>query len=101
MVPWLIWTGLLAAINLTLFIAIRGRIDLPLVILVVAAVLGTAAGNMAGDLIGLDVGRLGEFHVFGAVIGGQLALAGSTILAYMGTPPARPGAPRDGSGSGR
>lgn len=101
MVPWLIWTGLLAGINLTLFIAIRGRIDVPLLILAVAALIGTAAGNMAGDLIGLDVGRLGEYHVFGAVIGGQLALAATTILAFLGTPPARPGTPRDGSGSGR
>jgi len=100
-IPWLIWTALVSGINLTLFIAIRGRIDIPLLVLAAAAVIGTAAGNMAADLVGLDIARLGEFHLFGAVIGGQVALAATSILAYLGTPRGRPGTPRDGSGPGR
>jgi hypothetical protein len=100
-VPLALWTALVAAINLTLFVAIRGRWGRELPFLVVAAVIGTLAGNLLATLLEVDILVLGEFHLIGAVIGGQLALivtaAVATLLAGTGGSPGR----RDGAGSGR
>jgi len=101
MLPWAIWTVLLAAINLTLFVAIRGRWGGEALILVVAALVGTALGNIVAGFLEIDVVVVGEYHLLGAAIGAQLALiataAASTLLG--GRP--RSAGRRDGAGSGR
>lgn len=101
MVPWLIWTALVGAINLTLFVAIRGRWGREAIGLVLAALAGTAAGDSLAGLVEFDLLRLGEFHLAGAIIGAQLALVTVAALATILAPPIRPGRRRDGAGPGR
>ena len=101
MVPWAIWTVLVAAISLTLFIAVRGRWGGEAPLLVVAALVGTALGNFLGGLLEIDIGVLGEYHVLGAAIGAQLALIATAAVVTLFA--GRPGSAgrRDGAGSGR
>jgi hypothetical protein len=101
MFPWAVWTVLVAAINLTLFVAIRGRWSGQLLILVVASLLGTAAGNFAAELLGFDLLVLGEFHLVGAVIGAQLALITTAAVATLVSSSRGPDRRRDGSGPAR
>jgi hypothetical protein len=100
-VPWAIWTVLVAAINLTLFIAIRGRWGRQALVLALAALAGTAAGNALASLVGFDLLVFGEFHLAAAVIGAQLALVTTAALATLLFPPEGPSRRRDGSGPGR
>ena len=86
MLPWLVWTVLVAAISLTAFIALRGRAGRDVGALALAALVGTAAGNAAGGLIGLDLAVVGEFHLLGALIGAALALAGAAWLMALLAP---------------
>lgn len=99
MVPWAIWTVLVAAISLTLFVAFRGRWGREAPALVVAALVGTALGNFVASLVQADILVLGEYHVVGAAIGAQVVLivtsAAATLLAPRST------GRRDGAGSGR
>lgn len=102
MVPWVIWTVLVGAINLTLFVAIRGRWGRREAIgLVLAALAGTAAGDSLAGLLGFDLLRLGEFHLAGAIIGAQLALVTVAALATILPGPIRPDRRRDGARPGR
>ena len=55
MLPWAIWTVLVAAINLTLFVAVRGRWGGEAPLLVVAALVGTALGNLCAGLLEIDL----------------------------------------------
>ena len=48
MTPWMVLTVLVAAINLMAFTALRGRWDRRLLVLYLAALLGTATGNAIG-----------------------------------------------------
>ena len=101
MVPWAIWTVLVAAINLTLFVALRGRWGREWLLLLVASFIGTALGNLGASLVGVDVLLLGEYHVVAATIGAQLGLLGtSAAITLIGTP-GRSAGGRDGAGSGR
>lgn len=99
--PWAIWTVLVAAINLTLFIAIRGRWGRQALVLALAALAGTAAGNAVAGLVGFDLLVLGEFHLAAAIIGSQLALVTTAALATLLSPSEGPSRRRDGSGPGR
>jgi dolichol kinase len=101
MVSWVIWTVLVGAINLTLFVAIRGRWGREAIGLVLAALAGTAAGDSLAGLVGFDVLRLGEFHLAGASIGAQLALVTVAALATILAPPTAPDRRRDGARPGR
>jgi hypothetical protein len=88
MTPWMVLTVLVAAINLMAFTALRGRWDRRLVILFVAALIGTAAGNAIGARTGLELVRIGDFHLLAACLGGQLAMLATDLLAQLG--PTRP-----------
>lgn len=99
--PWAIWTVLVAAINLTLFIAIRGRWGRQALVLALAALAGTAAGNAIAGLVGFDVLVLGEFHLAAAIIGAQVALVTTAALVTLLSAPDDPSRRRDGSGPGR
>ena len=101
MVPWVIWTVLVGAINLTVFFAIRGRWGREAIGLVLAALAGTAAGDSLAGLLGFDLLRLGEFHLAGAIIGAQLALVTVAALATILAPPIRSDRRRDGARPGR
>ena len=97
MTPWMVLTVFVAAINLTFFIALRGRWDRRL-ILALASVLGTATGNAIGARTGLELVRIGDFHLLAACLVAQLAMLATDLLAQLG--PTRP-SPERATRSGR
>jgi lipoprotein signal peptidase len=84
MTPWMVLTVSVAAINLAAFTALRGRWDRRLVILGLASLVGTAAGNAIGARTGLEVVRLGDFHLVAACLAAQLAMLVTDLLAHLG-----------------
>jgi len=93
MTPWMLLTVFVAAINLTIFTALRGRWDRRLLVLFLASLLGTATGNAIGARTGLELVRIGDFHVLAACLAAQLAMLATDLLAQLGPsrpPPDRP-----------
>lgn len=88
MTPWMVLTAFVAAINLMAFTALRGRWDRRLVVLGLASLLGTAAGNAIGARTGLELVRIGDFHLLAACLVAQVAMLLTDLLAHLG--PARP-----------
>jgi hypothetical protein len=84
MTPWMVLTAFVAAINLTAFIALRGRWDRRLLMLLLASLLGTATGNAIGARTGLELVRIGDFHLLAASLGAQLAMLATDLLAQLG-----------------
>jgi hypothetical protein len=82
--PWLIWVPLLAAINLLVFIAVRGRWGRIVLVLTVASAIGVVIGDAVGSAIGLDLLRIGDMHVIAASVGAQLAMVVVTLLSALG-----------------
>lgn len=82
--PWLLWVPLLAAINLLVFLTVRGRWGRVVLVLALAAVVGVVIGDAIGSAIGLDVLRIGDMHVVAASVGAQLAMVVVTLLAALG-----------------
>jgi hypothetical protein len=81
--PWLLITVLLAGINLLGLLAILGRWGRMVLALAMAALLGTALGNAVGALTGLELLRLGDYHVVAASVGAQLAMLATLLLAAL------------------
>jgi hypothetical protein len=93
MTPWMVLTVFVAAINLMAFTALRGRWDRRLWVLGLASLLGTAVGNAIGSRTGLELVRIGDFHLVAASLGAQLAMLATDLLAQLGPsrpPPERP-----------
>ena len=82
--PWLVWVPLLAAINLLLFIAVRGRWGRIVPVLGVAAVLGVIVGDLVGERIGLEIVRIGDMNVLSASIAAQVLMLAVSLLAALG-----------------
>jgi len=105
MTPWMVLTAFVAAINLMVFTALRGRWDRRLLILFLASLLGTATGNAIGARTGLELVRIGDFHLLAACLAAQLAMLATDLLAQLGPsrpPPDRPGrGGRDGERADR
>lgn len=95
MTPWLLLVAMVAVINLSAFIALRGRWDRMVAPLTVAAVIGTMAGNAIADGTGLEVVRIGDFHLIAASVVAQLAMLATDLLGHLG--PSGPAEPSDGS----
>jgi len=83
MTPWLLITVLLAAINLTGFVALRGRWGRSVLALALASLLGTVGGDAVGRITGLELLRLGDYHVVAASVGAQLLMLGTLLLAAL------------------
>ena len=97
MTPWMVLTAFVAAINLTAFVALRGRWDRRVLILLLASLLGTAGGNAIGARTGLELVRIGDFHLLAASLGAQLAMLATDLLAQLGASrPAAEGPSRGG-----
>ena len=88
MTPWVVMTAFVAAINLTAFITVRGRWDRRVPALALASLIGTVAGNAIAGRTGLELVRIGDFHLVAACLGAQLAMVVTVLLAELG--PARP-----------
>jgi len=83
MTPWLLITVLLALINLTAFLAVRGRWGRMVGLLALASLLGTIVGDAVGGATGLNVLVLGDYHVLAACIGAQLLMLGTLLLVAL------------------
>ena len=82
--PWLVWVPLLAAINLLLFIAVRGRWGRIVPVLGAAAVIGVIVGDLVGERIGLEIVRIGDMNVLSASIAAQLLMLAVSLLGALG-----------------
>ena len=83
MTPWLLITLLLAVINLLGLLVVLGRWGRLVVALAAASLLGTALGNAVGGMTGLELLRLGDYHVVAASIGAQLLMLGTLLLSAL------------------
>jgi hypothetical protein len=83
MTPWLLITVLLATINLAAFLVLRGRWGRVVLPLALASVLGTVAGDAVGRVTGLEVLRLGDYHLVAASAGAQLLMLVTMLLAAL------------------
>ncbi len=97
MTPWMVLTAFVAAINLMIFTALRGRWDRRLFVLLLAGLLGTAIGNAIGARTGLELIRIGDFNLVAACLGAQLAMLAVDLLAQLG--PSRPPLDRSARGA--
>ena len=82
--PWLVWVPLLAAINLLIFIAIRGRWGRIVPVLGLAAVIGVVAGDLVGERIGLEIVRVGDMNVLAASVAAQVLMVAVSLLGALG-----------------
>ena len=80
MTPWMVLTLFTPGINLSLFIFIRGRWGRIVLALAFAALLGTVIGHAAGEVMRLHLLRIGDFNLFTASIGAQLAMLATVLL---------------------
>ena len=84
MPAWVVWIPLLAAINLFVFLAIRGRWGRIVLALAIASVVGVAIGDWVASVTGLEVLRIGDMHVVAASASAQLLMVAVTLLAALG-----------------
>jgi hypothetical protein len=78
---------LVGTFNTALFVFLRGSAGGQLPLLVLAAVLGAAAGDALGARLGVDLLRIGDFRLVTAVAVAWLGLGIVSIVAILG--PAR------------
>jgi hypothetical protein len=83
MSPWLLLTPLVAGINLTAFVLVRGRWGRITWLLGLAALLGTAAGDRVGAATNLELVRIGDFNLVAASVGAQLAMLATLLLVAL------------------
>lgn len=79
---------LVGVFHTSLYVAIRGSAGGRLPLLLGAAWLGAWAGDALGARLGLDVLRLGDFHLLTASILAWVGIVVVAIVAVMG--PSRP-----------
>lgn len=84
MAPWMLLTVLVAAINLSALLAVRGRWGRVVWLLIPAALAGTAAGNALGAATDVELLRVGDFHVVAASAVAQLAMLAALLLRHLG-----------------
>lgn len=82
--PWIVLAALVAAINLFAFIALRGRWGRPVPALAIASLVGTVVGNAVGQRTGLELVRIGDFHVIAASVIAQAAMLVVALLSAIG-----------------
>lgn len=81
MTPWLVLTVLVAAINLAALLLVRGRWGRIVALLLPVSVAGTAGGEALGGATGLEVVRIGDFHLVAACVGAQVAMLAVLLVA--------------------
>lgn len=83
MTPWLLLTVLVATLNLALLHLVRGRWGRISLVMAAASLAGTAAGDAVAARTGLEVVRIGDFHLVAASVGAQLVMLASLLLAAL------------------
>jgi hypothetical protein len=81
MTPWWVLTVMVAAINLAALLVVRGRWGRIVALLLPVAVIGTAAGEAIGGATGLEVIRVGDYHLVAACVGAQVAMIAVLLVA--------------------
>lgn len=66
------------------YVALRGTIGGRLPLVVLAAALGAWAGDALGARIGLDLLRLGDFHLVAASLVAWVGIGFVTVVAILG-----------------
>ena len=84
MTPWMVLTAFVAAINLTAFVALRGRWDRRVPLLLLTSLIGTIVGNAIGTRTGLELVRIGDFSLVAACLAAQLAMLVTDLLGHLG-----------------
>jgi len=82
--PALILGALVGLLNASLYVLIRGSAGGRLPLLVLAAVLGSWAGDVLASRLGFDVLVIGDFHLLGASIAAWIGLAVVSVIALLG-----------------
>ena len=75
---------LVGIFNTSLYVLIRGSAGGQLPLLLIAAFLGAWAGDALGARLGLDILRLGDFHIFAAAAVSWIGIAFVSIVAILG-----------------
>ncbi len=90
MTPWLVWVAFVTAINLFVFVAIRGTWGRLVPVLALVSLVGVVVGDAVGGRAGLELLRVGDFHPLTASVVAQLAMAATVLLGALA-----PAAPED------
>jgi hypothetical protein len=80
---------LVGVFNVALYVLIRGSAGGQLPLLVIAAFLGAWAGDAIGSRLGVDVLRVGDFHLFAATVTAWIGIGVVSLIAVLG-PTRRP-----------
>jgi hypothetical protein len=80
---------LVGIFHTALYVLIRGSAGGQLPLLLVAAFLGAWAGDAIGSRLGIDLLRIGDFHLIGASVLAWIAIAVVSVVAVLG-PTRRP-----------
>lgn len=91
--PSLVLSVLVGTFHGALSVLIRGSAGGRLPMLVLAAVLGAWAGDAVMGRLGLEVVRIGDYHLVGASAGAWLGIGLVSVVATLGPTPA-PSPPR-------
>lgn len=75
---------LVGVFHTALYVLIRGSAGGRLPLLFLAAVLGAWAGDAVGGRLGVDVLRMGDFHLLPASIVAWIGIAMVTIIVQLG-----------------
>ena len=82
--PALVLAVLLGIFSTALYVLIRGSAGGRLPLLLLAAILGAWAGDSLGARLGIDLLRLGDFHVLAAFIGSWIGIGLVAVVAALG-----------------
>jgi putative exporter of polyketide antibiotics len=91
--PAIILAAILAALHVSAYVFIRGRAGARVPLLLVAAFLGSWAGDAVGGRLDADPVRIGDFHVLAASLFAWLGIGVVAILAVMAPTRAERGEP--------
>jgi hypothetical protein len=82
--PAIILAVLVGTFHASLYVLLRGSGGGRLPIVLVAAILGAWAGDALGDRLGIDVLKVGDFHLVAASIVAWIGIGISSALAVLG-----------------
>lgn len=82
--PAFVLAVLVGILATAVYVFVRGSIGARLPVVLLAAILGAWAGDSLGTRLGLDVVRLGDFHLVAALLGALVGIGIVSILAALG-----------------